>query len=480
MPDTARSSRRIVPILLSGGAGVRLWPMSREAYPKQLLCLVSDRSMLQETARRVSDGTRFTAPLVICNEEHRFAVAEQLHQLATPPRAIILEPCARNTAAAVAVAALVVAQEEPEGQMLVLPADHVVEDLQAFHAAVDVASRAASSGRLVTFGIVPSHPEPGYGYIRCGQALEGCEGAFEVRAFVEKPPRSVAEALIAGGDCFWNSGMFLFPVRTVLEEMGRHMPDILEACGQALSVAVRDLDFLRVDREAFERVPSISIDHALMEKTDRVAVVPAKMGWTDVGGWPALWDVGKKDEDGNVCIGDVMALGCNASYVRSESVLTAVIGLDGFVVVATEDAVLVAPKDRMDEIKAVVERLKTAGRSESRVHRKVHRPWGFYQGLHAGERFQVKRLTVEPGKRLSLQKHFHRAEHWIVVNGTALVTRGDEQVLVRENESIYIPLGMAHRLENPGKVPLNLIEVQSGAYLGEDDIVRLDDAYGRD
>lgn len=480
MSDTAPSSRRIVPVLLSGGAGVRLWPMSREAYPKQLLCLVGDRSMLQETVRRVSDGTRFRPPLVICNEEHRFAIAEQLHQLAMTPRAIILEPFARNTAAAVAVAALAVAEEDPEGQILVLPADHVIQDLQAFHAAVDLASRVASAGHLVTFGIAPSRPEPGYGYIRCGRVLKGFAGAFEVRSFVEKPPRSVAETLIASGDHFWNSGMFLFPVRTVLEEMGRHMPDILEACERALSAAARDLDFLRLDRETFARVRPISIDCALMEKADRVVVVPAELGWTDVGGWPALWDVSRKDEDGNVCIGDVVAVGCSASYVRSESVLTAVIGLDGIVVVATDDAVLVAPKDRVDEIKAVVERLKSAHRSESRVHRKVHRPWGFYQGLHAGERFQVKRLTVEPGKRLSLQKHFHRAEHWIVVNGTALVTRGDEQILVRENESVHIPLGMVHRLENPGKVPLNLIEVQSGAYLGEDDIVRIDDSYGRD
>ena len=476
----APQNARIHPVILSGGAGVRLWPMSREQYPKQFLPLCSDRSMLQETARRVADPARFAAPLVICNQEHRFVIAEQMRQIGLGDARIVLEPVGRNTAAAAAVAALIVAEQDPDGRILLLPADHVIQDQAAFLAAVSVAADAASDGRLATFGIVPTAPETGYGYIRRGDAVEGRDGAFRVAAFVEKPPRAEAERYLAAGDFFWNSGMFLLPARRYLDELGRWEPAVLSACRAALAQGRADLDFFRLEEASFAAAPSISIDCAVMERTDAAAVVPCSIGWTDVGAWSALWDIGAKDEAGNVCQGDAIAWDSRNCYARSEDgALVALLGMENAVVVATEDAVLVAAKDRAQDIKPLVEHLKAQGRAEPHQHRRVHRPWGYYQSLHAGDRFQVKRLTVAPGARLSLQMHYHRAEHWIVVNGTALVTRGEEQILLRENESVYIPLGTAHRLENPGKVPLNLIEVQSGSYLGEDDIVRFDDHYGR-
>lgn len=477
--NEVRTAKTIVPVLLSGGAGVRLWPMSRESYPKQLLCLASDRSMLQETVARVGDRARFADPVVICNEEHRFVIAEQMRQIGVTPQAIVLEPVARNTAAATAVAALIVAERHPDACILLLPADHVIHDREGFLRAVDLAAVAAGEGGLVTFGITPTSPETGYGYIQSGAALGSVEGAFQVRGFTEKPAREVAERLVSGGEHFWNSGMFLFPLEALLREFEAHAPEVLGASRLALAGAAQDLDFLRLGRPAFEGAPSISIDYALMEKTSQAVVVPADIGWTDVGGWPALWEVSAKDDNGNVRVGDVVVQDTRNSYIRSEMTLTAVIGLEDVVVVATDDAILVAAKEQLHHIKSVVEQLKLAGRSEPKIHRRVHRPWGYYQSVHTGDRFQVKRLTVNPGARLSMQKHYHRAEHWVVVNGTALVTRDDEQILLRENESIYIPLGAMHRLENPGKVPLNLIEVQSGAYLGEDDIVRVDDVYGR-
>jgi len=473
------SRRKIHPVVLSGGAGVRLWPMSRERFPKQLLNLTSDRSMIQETVRRVSDPERFTAPLVICNEEHRFVIAEQLRHGGTGPAGIVLEPVGRNTAAAVAVAALRISALEPEALMLVLPADHLIRDEPAFMAVVERAAAAAAAGHLVTFGIVPTAPETGYGYIRRGAALPGADGVFRVAAFVEKPSRERAQAYIDGGDHFWNSGMFLFPAAKVLAELERFEPLVLAACRAALSGAASDLDFCRLEPAAFATAPSTSIDYAVMERTDSAVVVPADIGWTDVGAWSALWEIGAKDASGNVEIGDVLSRDSRNCYIRSEGVLTAAVGVEDTVIVVTDDAVMVAARDKVGEIKGLVEELKRRGRDEPVNHRKVHRPWGFYQGLHTGDRFQVKRLTVNPGAKLSLQLHYHRAEHWIVVNGTALVTRGDEQVLLRENESMFIPLGTPHRLENPGRVPLNLIEVQSGAYLGEDDIVRLGDTYGR-
>jgi mannose-1-phosphate guanylyltransferase/mannose-6-phosphate isomerase len=473
------ATQKILPVLLSGGAGSRLWPMSRELYPKQLLNLCSERSMLQDTALRVTDAGLFADPLVICNQEHRFVIAEQLRQAGVTPRNIVLEPVGRNTAAACAVAALLVAEQDPDALLLVLPADHLIHNVAAFHDAVAVATRAAQSGRLVTFGITPTGPETGYGYIRQGAPLSGVPGAFAVEAFVEKPSRSVAEGYVADGRYGWNSGMFLFPAGRLLAEMERHAPAVLEACRESLASGRSDLDFFRLDADAFARAPGISIDYAVMERTDAAAVVPCDLGWTDVGAWSALWEVGGKDEAGNVAIGDVVMEGARNCYVRSEGTLAAVVGLENAIVVVADDAVLVADKDRAQDVKLIVDRLKKDGRSEPVSHRKVHRPWGTFQSVHAGERFQVKLLSVAPGARLSLQKHHHRAEHWVVVNGTALVTRGEEQVMVYENQSIYIPMGTVHRLENPGKLPLNIIEVQSGSYLGEDDIVRIEDTYGR-
>ena len=477
MTDPA-DCRIIHPVLLSGGAGVRLWPMSRERFPKQLLNLTSDLSMIQETALRVADPARFATPLVICNEEHRFVIAEQLREAAISPAGIILEPVGRNTAAAVAVAALRIAETDPEALMLVLPADHLIRDVPAFRTVTAAAARAAAAGFLVTFGITPTAPETGYGYIRRGERLESGDG-FRVAAFVEKPSREKAQSYIDGGDHFWNSGMFLFPVGKVLAELERFVPEVLAACRQALSGAATDLDFCRLGAAAFAASPSISIDYAVMERTDSAVMVPADIGWTDVGAWSALWEVGAKDENGNVRIGDVLSHDSHNCYIRSETMLTTAVGMEDAIIVVTDDVVMVAARDRVGEIKTLVEELKRQGRTEPLSHRKVHRPWGFYQFLHGGDRFQVKRLTVNPGARLSLQLHYHRAEHWVVVNGTALVTRGSEQLMLRENESIFIPLGTPHRLENPGRMPLNLIEVQSGAYLGEDDIVRLDDTYGR-
>ena len=473
-------SARIHPVILSGGAGVRLWPMSREKYPKQFLPLCSERSMLQDTAHRVADPALFAEPLVICNQDHRFIIAEQMRQTGLGTAQIVLEPVGRNTAAAAAVAALIVAERDPDGLLLLLPADHAIQDQGAFMKAVAIAAAAAEAGHLTTFGIVPTAPETGYGYIRQGDAIPGHEGALRVAAFVEKPPRETAERYLAEKNCFWNSGMFLLPARRYLEELGRWEPAVLEASRTALAKGRSDLDFFRLDEEAFAASPSISIDYAVMERTEAAAVVPCSIGWTDVGAWPALWEIGAKDAGGNVCHGDAIAWNSTGCYARSEDgALVALLGMSDTVVVATDDAILVAAKDRAQDIKPLVEHLKAQGRSQPLLHRRVHRPWGYYQSLHAGDRFQVKRLTVAPGAQLSLQKHYHRAEHWVVVNGTALVTRGEEQILLRENESVYIPLGIAHRLENPGKVPLNLIEVQVGSYLGEDDIVRFDDHYGR-
>lgn len=474
-----KTPQKITPVLLSGGSGSRLWPMSRELHPKQLLALSGERSMLRETAARVADPSRYNAPIIVCNQEHRFIIAEQMRESGLRPDAIMLEPEARNTAAACAVAALRASAQDENALLLILPADHLIRDLAAFDKAVAAAAAAAQAGRLATFGITPSAPETGYGYIRRGAPLAGLDGVHQVDAFVEKPSREVAESFLADGLHAWNSGMFLTPAAGLLEEMARHAPAVLEAARTALERAVVDLDFIRLDAAAFAAAPSISIDYAVMEKTDRAVVAPCDLGWTDVGAWSALWDIGDKDPEGNVAVGDVVIEGARGCYVRSQGCLTAVVGIDDVVVVTTDDAVLVASRERAQDVKAVVERLKAAGRPETRLHRTVHRPWGSYQGLHAGERFQVKCLTIHPGARISLQKHHHRAEHWVVVQGAALVTRGDEQLHVYENQSVYIPMGTVHRLENPGKLPLRIIEVQSGAYLGEDDIVRLEDSYGR-
>jgi len=466
------------PVILSGGAGTRLWPVSRTLYPKQLLPLVSERTMLQETVRRVA-GKGFAPPVVVCNEEHRFLIAGQLRELDIAPSRMVLEPVGRNTAPAAAVAALLLAGDDADAVMLLLPSDHVVEDVSGFLAAVETGLAAAENGALVTFGIPPTGPETGYGYIRRGAAYAGAKGCFRIARFVEKPDLEEARRLVRAGDYHWNSGMFLVRAGRYLEELERLKPEMVGCCRRAVAGAVEDLDFLRLEAEAFSGIEPLSIDYAVMEHTEAAVVVPADMGWSDVGSWSALWEIGAKDGDGNVVLGDVITDGTTDSYIRSEGRLVAALGLDNVVVVATDDVVLVVRRDEAQNVKKVVEALARAGRPEHSVHTKVYRPWGYYQSIDAGDRFQVKRLHVNPGQKLSLQMHHHRAEHWVVVSGTAKVTRGDETFLLNENESTYLPLGVKHALENPGDAPLCVIEVQSGDYLGEDDIVRFEDRYGR-
>ncbi len=467
------------PVILSGGSGTRLWPMSRAEYPKQLLPLLSARTLLQEAALRVADAGRFAPPLVIANDEQRFIVAEQLRLAGVACAAIVLEPIGRNTAPAIAVAALKLLADDKDALMLVLPSDHAILDRAAFNDAVARAAKAARGGRLVTFGIAADRPEIGYGYIRRGAPTPGCEGSFAVAGFVEKPDRARAETYLASGEYAWNSGIFLFPAALLIAEMERLHPATLAACRRALDAAKRDLDFLRLDRAAFAACESISIDYAVMEHTPHAAVVPVEMGWSDVGTWDALWQLGGKDAAGNVALGDVVAEDTTNCYFRAESGLIAALGIEDLVVVATADAVLVASRDRAADMKRLVARLEAAGRSELATHLLVHRPWGTYRSIHSGERVQVKHIMVKPGGKLSLQMHHHRAEHWVVVHGTAKVVRGNEELVLYENQSTFIPLGTQHRLENPGKIPLHIIEVQSGSYLGEDDIVRFDDTYGR-
>jgi mannose-1-phosphate guanylyltransferase/mannose-1-phosphate guanylyltransferase/mannose-6-phosphate isomerase len=467
------------PVILSGGSGTRLWPMSRAQYPKQLLPLLSPRTLLQEAALRVGDAARFARPLVIANDEHRFIVAEQLRLAAVVPDAIVLEPFGRNTAPAVAIAALRLGKSDRDALMLVLPSDHAITDVRAFHAAVACAAGVARTGRLVTFGITADRPEIGYGYLRRGAPIAGCDGAFELAGFVEKPDLARAQSYLAAGNYAWNSGIFLFPAGLLLEEMERLQPATLAACRCALDQAKQDLDFLRLDPTAFGEAETISIDYAIMEHTKHAAVVPVEMGWSDVGTWDALWQVADKDAVGNLLLGDVVAEDCHNSYLRAETGLLAALGVEDLVVVATADATLVARRDRASDLKRLVARLEREGRSELSGHPLVHRPWGTYQSIHNGTRVQVKHIVVKPGAKLSLQMHHHRAEHWVVVQGTAKVVRGNDELLLYEDQSTYIPLGTQHRLENPGKIPLHLIEVQSGSYLGEDDIVRFEDTYGR-
>ena len=463
----------ITPVILSGGSGTRLWPLSREAYPKQFLPLAGDLTMLQATWQRVA-AIAAHGPLVIANQAHRFVAAEQLQQVGAQPQAIILEPVGRNTAPAIAVAALEATRDGADPLLLVLPSDHVITDEAAFHAAVQVAESAARAGKLVTFGIVPTGPETGYGYIKAAPG----DGARAVERFVEKPDLATASQYVASGQYLWNSGMFLFRASRYLAELARCNPAMLEASRAAWANARRDADFTRLDAEAFAAAPSDSIDYAVMEKTADAAVVALDAGWNDVGSWTALRNVSPRDGDGNAHRGDVIAVDCRNTYAYAQR-LVALVGLDDVIVVDTDDAVLVGKADRMQEIKQVVAQLKAGNRSEAVWHRKVYRPWGAYDSIDHGARFQVKRITVKPGGTLSLQMHHHRAEHWVVVSGTAEVTRGDEVLLLGENQSTYIPLGVTHRLRNPGKLPLELIEVQSGSYLGEDDIVRFEDTYGR-
>jgi len=470
---------KIYPVILSGGAGTRLWPLSRAVLPKQLLPLVADKTMLQETALRVSGLPGLMAPLVVCGNDHRFMVAEQLRAAGITPLGILLEPVGRNTAPAVAAAAHFLKSVDPEAVMLVLPADHVIENREAFKDAVQRAATMVQGGGLATFGIVPKSPETGYGYIRRGAALANCADCYQVERFVEKPDLATAQAFLADGGYYWNSGMFMFAAERYLAELAKFAPEIADAADKAVHNGFRDLDFCRLDDTAFTACPSDSIDYAVMEHTQDAVVVPADIGWSDVGSWSALWEVQPHDENGNTQRGDVYLDGVKNSLVRAESRIVAVVGVEDIVVVETQDAVLVAHKDQVQRVKQVVEHLKSKERTEHLHHTRVYRPWGHYEGIDAGDRFQVKRITVKPGEKLSLQMHHHRAEHWVVVSGTARVTCGDKVSLLSENESTYIPIGMNHRLENPGKLPLHIIEVQSGSYLGEDDIVRFEDIYKR-
>ena len=468
----------ILPVILSGGAGTRLWPLSRELYPKQLLPLASDKTMLQETILRLDGIDKLENPLIVCNEAHRFMVAEQVRQLDKEAHAIILEPCGRNTAPAVAIAALYGESQGDDPVLLVLPADHLIQNIDEFQRVVQLGVEQAKQGALVTFGIVATQPETGYGYIRADQSEDG--SVYPVAEFVEKPDLATAEKYLSSGDYYWNSGMFMFRASRYLEELERFQPEMLEACHNAFTSMTADLDFQRLDEVTFAACPADSIDYAVLEKTDRAVVIPLDAGWNDIGAWSALWDVHPHNETGNVVIGDVLTEAAENCYLHASHRLVAAVGVTDLVVVETADAVLVAERDQVQKVKGIVEQLKKQQRNEAFLHRRVNRPWGDYEGIDAGERYQVKRITVSPGASLSLQKHHHRAEHWIVVKGTAKVTCGEKILTLAENQSTYIPLGEVHRLENPGRTSLEIIEVQSGSYLGEDDIVRLEDNYGRE
>lgn len=465
----------MIPVILSGGSGTRLWPLSRGQYPKQFLPLVSGHTMIQETVLRLAGVPGLKAPIAVCNEDHRFMLAEQLWEIGVKPAAIILEPVGKNTAPAVAMAALSARSEDDI--LLILPADHVVGNRPAFHQAIALARQLAEQDLLVTFGIVATEPETGYGYIKAGDDRYGA--GFNVAAFVEKPDLETAQRYLESGDYFWNSGMFAFKAGCFLRELEKFNPEMLKVCREALKAAKTDLDFVRLDKAIFSTCPADSIDYAVMEKTDKAAVIPLDAGWNDVGSWSALWDVTAKDTSGNAIKGDVLTVDSVNSFIHSSSKLVAVIGVRDLVVVETDDAVMVAAKDRVQDVKAIVDQLKALKRDEAQVHRKVYRPWGHYDLVDCGDRHHTKRIVVKPGAKLSVQKHHHRAEHWVVVKGTAWVNKNGESILVTENESVYIPVGVVHSLENPGVIPLEMVEVQSGSYLGEDDIVRYEDQYGR-
>ncbi|WP_213297269.1 mannose-1-phosphate guanylyltransferase/mannose-6-phosphate isomerase [Paraburkholderia sacchari] len=471
----------VYPVILCGGSGTRLWPMSRGGYPKQYLKLSGDFTLVQQTALRLADAPGVGAPIVITNQDQRFLVADQLHSIGVIPSAIVLEPAGRNTAPAVAAAALLLAEKDPHALMLILPSDHVIANNSVFAKLAAEAGEIAQSGRLVTFGIEPTMPHTGYGYIRGGNVLASHEGAYVVDAFIEKPNVETANRFLAEGGYYWNSGMFMMKVSTYLEELARFEPKVLEHVELSLASAKRDDDFTRLDQQAFEGSPNISIDYAVMEKTECATVIAASgLGWSDIGSWSSLADISTRDDQGNTLTGDVMTDDVAQSYIRAEHRMVAAIGVKDLVIVETADAVLVAHRRETERVKKIVERLNESGRHESVTHRKVARPWGSYESIDQGERFQVKRIIVNPGSSLSLQMHHHRAEHWIVVRGTARIFNEGQELLLAENQSTYIPLGAKHRLQNPGKIPLELIEVQSGSYLGEDDIVRFEDNYGRD
>ncbi|PIE70591.1 MAG: mannose-1-phosphate guanylyltransferase/mannose-6-phosphate isomerase [Deltaproteobacteria bacterium] len=479
----------IRPVILAGGSGTRLWPLSRALYPKQLLNLTSDLTLLQSTVLRLNGLSGVGEPLVICNDAHRFLVAEQLRQIGVQPAGIILEPVGRNTAPAVAVAAIRTMEAGGDPVLLVLPADHYIADVKAFHATISTAQAFAETGSLMTFGIVPDAPETGYGYIRMGEPIQ-CEGgsggtktmsreAFRIAEFVEKPDIGLARNYLASGLYCWNSGMFMFRASVVVGELKKHVPEIYGACHAACEGGQADLDFYRLDEPAFRACPEDSIDYAVMEKTDCGAMVALDAGWNDIGSWEALWQIGDKDSDHNVINGDVVLHDVKNSFFHAGSRMIAAVGMEDLVVVETSDAVFISPRERAQDVKKLVSRIKSKNRDEAISHKRVYRPWGSYETIDISERFQVKRITVKPGAVLSLQKHFHRSEHWVVVRGTALVTQGTEETILKEDESTYIRLGQNHRLKNPGKIPLELIEVQTGSYLGEDDIVRMEDVYGR-
>ncbi|VVE35227.1 mannose-1-phosphate guanylyltransferase/mannose-6-phosphate isomerase [Pandoraea cepalis] len=470
----------IIPVVLSGGSGTRLWPLSRASYPKQYLALYGADTLLQQTVGRIRGLKDVGAPLIIANNEQRFLVAEQLRSIDLKPGAIVLEPIGRNTAPAVAAAALLALRDMPDAVLLVLPSDHIIANEDVFFDVVEAARELAADDYLVTFGIPPETPHTGYGYIRRGARTKGSASGFHIEQFIEKPNAELAASFIEEGNCFWNSGMFLFKAKAYLEQMARLQPDMLAQVTAAVDQGAVDVDFLRLDRASLEACRSDSIDYAVMEKATRAAVIDAAgLGWSDIGSWSALSEIVPRDEQGNSLLGDVVAHDVKNSYIRSESRIVAAVGVENVVVVETPDAVLVAGKEHVQDVRKVVDSLIAQGRSESTLHRRVFRPWGAYEGLGEGERFQVKRIFVKPGAALSLQMHYHRSEHWIVVRGTANVTCDGKTILLTENQSTYIPLGTSHRLENPGKVPLELIEVQSGTYLGEDDIVRFEDHYGR-
>lgn len=465
----------LIPVIMAGGSGTRLWPLSRRMLPKQFLNLSGDHSMLQQTLLRL-DGVTARAPVVVCNQEHRFLAADQLEEINSQGYEIVLEFEGRNTAPAIAVAALLAMKQEQNPMMLVLAADHIIGDVNAFHAAIQEAESLAQQDLLVTFGIVPTAAETGYGYIQRGAS---CGKGFKVSQFVEKPDLQRAEEYLSTGDFYWNSGMFLFRASLFLEELQRFRPDIEEACRAAVEKGRTDLNFFRLDEQSFSACPSESIDYAVMEKSDRSAVVPLDAGWSDVGSWSALWELDAKDENHNAMHGDVLLFDTRNSLVHAQDRLVTTVGIDGVVVIETKDAVLVADKSQSQEVRHIIEELRAKERPEDQFHRVVYRPWGSFDSIEEGERFKVKRITVKPGAKLSVQMHHHRAEHWIVVSGTARVTKGDETILLTENESIYMGVGETHALENPGVIPLDIIEVQTGSYLGEDDIVRFEDIYGR-
>jgi mannose-1-phosphate guanylyltransferase/mannose-1-phosphate guanylyltransferase/mannose-6-phosphate isomerase len=469
----------IFPIVLSGGAGTRLWPYSRKKHPKQFQSLGSDQSLLQDTVRRTTGDSMFAPPMIICNEEHRFLVAEQLRAVDIVARSIVLEPVPRNTAPAVAVAALIVARDDPDGILLIMPSDHAISDREGFLETVRRGNSAAVAGSLVTFGIKPTRADSGFGYISAGAATEYSENCFEVGKFVEKPTIEKAEEYVQSGKYYWNSGIFMFSASTYIEELRRFDPDIVENCQAAIERGQDDLDFFRLDEDSFTAAKSISIDYAVIENTDRAVVVPAEYAWCDVGSWNSLWEYLDKDEDGNSFVGNIVSQGARNSLAWSNNRMVALLDVDDLVVATTDDVVLVCARNSSQKIKSVVEKLAAEERLEIEAHTTVYRPWGWYRLVDQGDGFLVKRINVKPGATLSLQMHNKRAEHWVVVQGTAKVTCGDEITTLEANQSTYIPIGTRHRLENPGDEALEIIEVQSGDYLGEDDIVRFEDVYGR-